>query len=236
MSAVSPVVQPEHDAAEVRERADEILERSEYTSSESLGELLGRKVSELFDWFADGLAGPGSAGGGVLGWLAWLVLVLMVAAAVVLLVRALVTGRLTGPSVRRRRPGDGVVVAGPERPPADWLREAEEHEAAGRWRQGVLCRYRALVSELVARRVVSEAVGRTTGELRREADAHLPPTASEAFAEASSLFDEVWYGGAESGVGERDRLVSQSHSVLSAPRSEPAGAAGDFSSTSEVAR
>jgi hypothetical protein len=156
-----------------------------------------------------------------------------------------VTGRFGRSVVRGRvRDDDGVVTeTALERSPAMWLGDAEEHEAAGRWREGILCRYRALVVELSARRIVREVAGRTSGELKREVATAMAPAGADelpatepealpasvtpvgsmaqAFSEATELFEEVWYGGVESGPADRDRFDQLSRRVLTVP-SDPA--------------
>lgn len=224
--------EPTHDPSEVRELTDEILERPEYNPSESITELISRKVGEFFDWLFGGFEGPGAAsgGGGTLGWLAWLVLIVMIVGVAAFVGWAVATGRLRGPVRRRgRSPGDDGVVVGvdDQHPPARWLNEAEAHEAAGRWRQGILCRYRALVLELAGRGIVSEVAGRTSGELAREVAARevaapVPTSGGapnlslrEGFSQATDMFEEVWYGGADSRSTERDRFAELATSVLS---------------------
>lgn len=248
-AASANLLAPTQDPAEVRETADEILERSEYNPSETLGELIQRKIAELFDWLFGGFQGPGgsggSGGGGILGWLAWLVLVLLLLGVVVFLVRAIASGRLSGSRRRghRGRDDDGFVVeVGQEQSSASWLGEAEGHEAAGRWRNGIQCRYRALIVELASRGVVDEAAGRTSGELRQEvmavassAGAELGAPLGEDFSEATELFEEIWYGGLETGPAERDRFAELAGKVLGFAAGTPADAVASPAQSTEVA-
>lgn len=115
-----------------------------------------------------------------------LVLLAAVAAVLALVVRY-------GRGVRRdpalAAPFDGQVG----RNAADWLADAEASEAAGRWRDGVRCRYRALVAGLAERGLVEEVPGRTSGEYRSAVEEALP-AGSAAFARATAVFEAVWYG------------------------------------------
>lgn len=79
------------------------------------------------------------------------------------------------------------------REPRGWRDEADSHSAAGRYRDALRCRYRALVGDLARRGLLDEIPGRTTGEERRELYASAP-NALPAFREAADLFDAAWYG------------------------------------------
>lgn len=173
-----PVVDPET----VRRTVDEVLAQPEYAPLEpglverALG-WLAEQVGRLVELIA-----RGGAGG--------LVAALLVLAGVVVVVvlAARFTRRL------RRDPGAEAPVAGEVgRRAADWHADAAEHEAAGRWRPALRCRYRALVAELAADGLVDEVPGRTTGEYLRQACAALP-AAAEPLAAATAAFDAAWYG------------------------------------------
>ena len=92
------------------------------------------------------------------------------------------------------------------RRPDEWRAEAARLEAEGRWAEGLRCRYRALVAELVARGAIAELPGRTAGEYVRDVSASLPQ-AAPSFAAATELFEAVWYGGAETGAAEAARFA-----------------------------
>ena len=76
---------------------------------------------------------------------------------------------------------------------ADYRREAEEHAAAGRWREAVRARFRAVARELEQRGVLDPRPGRTAGEIAREAAAAVPTIAAASRA-AALAFDAAWYG------------------------------------------
>ena len=64
---------------------------------------------------------------------------------------------------------------GGARTAAQWRAEAAAHDAAGRWREALRCRYRALVAELAGRGLVEEIPGRTSGEYRIQCGQQLQP-------------------------------------------------------------
>lgn len=173
---------PAVDPDTVRRTVDEVLAQPEYAPLEpglverALG-WLAEQIGRLIE-----LIGRGGAGGLVAA------VVVLAATVVVVVLAARFARRL------RRDPGVEAPVAGDVgRRPADWHAEAAEHEAAGRWRPALRCRYRALVAELAAAGLVDEVPGRTTGEYLRQGSAALP-VAADALAAATAAFDAAWYG------------------------------------------
>ena len=202
--------EPQHDPDEVRRRADEILSRQQYQWDDESRNPLER----LADWIAEQLSKlTGSFGGGgtLPTWVGWLVLGLLV------LLIAFILFRLRGNLRRNPRasgtPGAVVVAEGEDR--VDWAAEADRHEAAGRWREALRCRYRVLVGELSERGVIPDLVGRTAGEYVRDVGRTCPP-ASPAFRAATGLFEAAWYGGEDTGPAERDRFAQLAGEVLAA--------------------
>jgi hypothetical protein len=193
---------PEASGEEVRRLAREVLADPAFDRAqpgllvrardwffEQLGELLGRLVAAAGD-------GP----------LAWVVVAVVVAGALVMVVR------LTRDVHREPRSATGPL-SGPRRPPADWLAEASRLEAAGDWRAGLRCRHRALVASLAGRGLVTEVPGRTAGEYRL-AVATAAPAAADAFAGATSLFEVAWYGHGEVGAEDVRRFTDLADQVL----------------------
>jgi hypothetical protein len=149
---------------------------------------------------------PDTSSGGGTAWAAvfeiviWVVFFSLIAALVFVIVRVLLTTNF-GTRRRRRKHGDDVeaveelspVVIDRTREPADWRREAEEHRAAGRHRDAVRCRYRALVGDLARRGLIDEIPGRTSGEERIQMTS-VAPREAPAFSSAAELFDEAWFG------------------------------------------
>lgn len=211
---------PQHDPERAREVADEILARSEYQWDD------GRSlVDRVGEWIAEQLGrllSPLGVGGGIPVWLGWLVLALLVAVVVFLVVRSRRGWR------RDHRPGgrggEPVVVTESDLH-VDWAAAADRHEREGRWRDGLRCRYRALVGSLAQRDVLGDLAGRTSGELAREVAVVRPP-AARPMAAATELFEEAWYGGEAMGPAERDRFVTLAGEVLAATEATVGAAAG----------
>jgi len=208
----------QHDPEAVRRAADEILSRPEYRWDEPAS----NPLEGIAEWIADRLAGItstfGVGGASLPVWVGYAVLTLLV-----VLVAFIVWRSRAG--LRRRAvpaPAEprGIVAAGEER--LDWAAEAERHEAAGRWRDGLRCRYRVLVGELAGRELIPDLVGRTAGELVADVRASCPP-AAPAFRVATDLFESVWYGGAATGPPERDRFARLAADALAVARPGPGG-------------
>jgi hypothetical protein len=162
------------------------------------------------------LADVGIGSAGAASWLAWLVLGVLVAGIVALAVWLVlqVSGQGWGSGRPKNAEGDPIILDVDEhRSAGEWLSEAERHESEGRWREGLLCRYRSLVSELVERKVIPDAVGRTAGEYLGDVRQRHPADAG-TFAAATELFEDSWYGGAETGPTERDLFVGLAGQVL----------------------
>ena len=110
---------------------------------------------------------------------------------------------------------DGVVVVDRSREPFSALADADEHRRAGRYRDAVRCRYRALVGDLARRGLVDEIPGRTTGEERAQMG-RTQPAASRPFAAAADLFDGAWFGHYEVAAADDDRFQGLEREVLAA--------------------
>lgn len=175
----------------------------------------------------------GGGGGGIdlsfLSLLLWLLLGAAVVAVIVLLVRRTdMWARLAG---KRRASDDddddndevdddadeviddGAVFVDRSREPTDWRKEAEQHRAAGRIREALRCRYRALVGDLARRGLIDEIPGRTTGEERTQL-ASVRPQVALPFNDAADLFDSAWYGHVAVGEGDVDRFQLLEGDVL----------------------
>jgi predicted lipid-binding transport protein (Tim44 family) len=198
---------PSRDPSEVHRAVDEVLSRPEFRQAARplLDRILTRVLALLGELLASLMA---TTAGSVIG------LALFIA---ILLLLALLATRFAR-TMSRSPEVAAAVVAAPRRGAAEWRAEAEEHEAAGEWRQAVRCRYRALVADLSSRGVVEEAPGRTSGEYRGEVGRNLP-AAAEAFAGATEVFDRAWYGRRPTGEVEVQRFRHLAGRVLEgAPR------------------
>lgn len=201
----------ERDPAVVRDLADEILSRPEYREpGESLLERIDRVVTEFIDSLLSSLGF--ATGGGIASWIAWLTLFALVAAVVAFVVWMLRSGGWRRTS--RVDAASAVLSTAVERSAAEWLAEAERHEADARWREALLARYRALVAELTERDLLPAAAGRTAGEYLRHIVAQ-HPAAAPSFAAVTELFEAVCYGGVEVGPPERDGFAALAAATLS---------------------
>ena len=172
---------------------------------------------------------PRSGGGGggfdasFLSIFLWIALV----AAVVFAVIAVVRGGFGG--AKRSKRGahadddetddevieEGAVFVDRSREPGDWRQQADEHRRAGRYREALRCRYRALVGDLARRGWIDEIPGRTTGEHRRQVH-QVTPAAGDAFDAVADLFDGAWYGHFDVDERDDDRFRELEQTVLAA--------------------
>ena len=191
-------------ADEARQRADEILARPEFRPPEQT--LLQRAL----DWVDETIRSvlstllTGSAG----SIIAWVVLALFIVVVVVVASRVLRTVQ----SVPTHHVEHDARQA---RTALDWAREADACEREGKWKEGLRCRYRALVAALIERDMLRDVPGRTTGEFRRELGEHAPSEAVAAFDEATDLFEAAWYGDRPTGADESASFRRLADDVLS---------------------
>lgn len=187
---------PEPDADAINRAAEKVLGRPEFRRpaptiferiEDGIREALGRALEKLF-----------GSGAGTL--VAWLVLVVAIGLVAYFVYRL---GQTATPDRAGATRPEMVELS---RSPAEWRTEAEQAERKGRWKYGLLARYRALVGQLVLDGVLDEIPGRTAGEYRREVEQRRPDL-HPTFAEATTLFERAWYGDESTGAVERDRFV-----------------------------
>ena len=194
---------PERGGEEVVQRMDEILARPEFRQPgkpllQRILEEIERRIGDVFEALTSG---------GRASLVAWAIVVALAAAIAFMAARfARSVGR--DPVVKQT-----TGASEPVRPAVAWRSEAEAHEANGRWRDAVRCRYRALVADLASRGVVEEIPGRTSGEYRGLV-ASTRPAAAGDFSSASDVFDRAWYGGIPAGPDDAARLRSLEDRVL----------------------
>lgn len=167
-------------------------------------------------------SGSGGANLNWLGGLLWLLFIALLVMLAVFLVRYLLdrSGRR-----RKRQQSDAddvddldqveqaAVAIDRSREPTNWRAEAEEHRRAGRYREALRCRYRALVGDLARRGLIDEIPGRTTGEERTQLR-QVQPTAGTPFTSAADLFDGAWYGHHAVDADDDERFQSFERDVL----------------------
>lgn len=214
---------PTADPDEVRREAERILRDGDFGRSDEAPP----EVSQEGDPGTPGDASepreapvpPAFGGMGAVGQVVMWILVVAVAALAMWLIWRFVRNR-RGREGSNAEDDDFLVEDRPpdatDRPSDEWLAMAEQAEAAGAWRDGLLYRYRSLVVALIDAAVVEPVVGRTVGE-HREDVALRAPGGSESFDEAAWLFERAWYGERSTGPEERDRfriLAEQARSAL----------------------
>ncbi len=168
----------------------------------------------------------GSGASGVsldwVGALLWLVLITAVLAMLAYLVRYLMERSGRARARKKRAAGNeddldqveqAAVAIDRSREPTNWRAEADEHRRAGRYREAMRCRYRALVGDLARRGLIDEIPGRTTGEERSQLR-RVQPDAGNPFTSAADLFDGAWYGHHAVDADDDDRFQSFERDVL----------------------
>ncbi|HUH06605.1 MAG TPA: DUF4129 domain-containing protein [Egibacteraceae bacterium] len=196
---------PQTDPDEVRRIAQEVLARPEYRWETTFRERVWTWFSEQLLRIVDAISGTGQAR--LIGT------AVIVAAAAVVLWLTYRFGRTV-----RAAPGVRPGIEGPVgRSAAEWRQEAVGHEGAGRWRDAVRCRYRALLAELAVDRIVDERPGRTAGEYVAEVRVRAP-AAAEPFEAVTETFQIAWYGHGAVGAADSARLVAESERTATAAR------------------
>ena len=193
-----------HDPRAVRDLADRIL-------SESRFDRPPKSIPDrILEWFGEQLGRVlGSFVGSGAGTLvAWALVAVAVGFVVYLVVRYGRVGRL--PRALERPPSVMVELT---RTAAEWRADAARLEAQGRWKEGLRCRHRALIGDLVRRGVIPEQAGRTAREYARDVASALPD-AAPAMAAATELFEAAWYGDVPTGSDEAERFERFDHQVL----------------------
>jgi len=166
-------------------------------------------LAQIVRWLGHHLAFAATRllGGGYGALVGWMLLGLAVA----------VVGLLVylGTRTLRRDPArpEPPIRVEVHRSPTDWRRLAEEYEGRSEWKEGLRCRYRALISELIALHVVLDLPGRTTGEYRGDVGATLPGAATD-FAGASELFERAWYGDRATGADQSGQFARLADAVV----------------------
>ncbi|HQZ34690.1 MAG TPA: DUF4129 domain-containing protein [Ilumatobacteraceae bacterium] len=168
---------------------------------------------------------PQGKGGGVdLSIVSLLLWALLIAAVIGLLYMVLRSvAKTSGRGRARKKPVVGeddddlverdAVAVDRSREPVNWRTEAEQHRLAGRYRDALRCRYRALVGDLARRGLIDEIPGRTTGEERVQLG-RVTPVASTSFNSAADLFDGAWYGHLDVDAADDDHFQVLERDVL----------------------
>jgi Domain of unknown function (DUF4129) len=194
LAAVSPSPNPvTRGSAQAAARA-ELSKRAYHRNDPSVVdrglEWLLKRLQKILD------ASAGHAPGHGVGLFLILVLVAAVVALIVVRVGVL---RRTARSSDQPIFGIGGSTAD------DHRKAAAQFAADGLWAEAIRERLRAIVRELEQRGVLDPRPGRTAAELSREAGTQLPALADD-LRTATSIFDEVWYGGRTATAAEEELL------------------------------
>jgi hypothetical protein len=205
--AARPLPQPHQAPGVSKAKATAILSERQFRAARP------GLVAQILRWLGQhlALAATRLLGGGYGALLGWMLLGLAVA--VVGLLVYIGTRTLRGDPARL----DAPLRVEVHRSPTDWRRLADEHEARSDWKEGLRCRYRALIAELIALHVVLDLPGRTTGEYRGDVGATLPEAAPD-FAGASELFERAWYGDRPTGADQSRQFVQLAEAVVDQAR------------------
>jgi hypothetical protein len=210
-----PILHPgQTDPETARETADEVMSRPEFDVQQGLFGRVAEWLRELLDFQPP----EPDAGGGTLdlGWLGsllgWVVILALLGLAAFLLFRY----------VRLRRRGERVddaeeLQVEDATPLREKRSDAEALEAAGRWREAMLARYRDLVEALIADGRLAPVPGRTAGEYSDDLAAVLPQLAAP-FDDATELFERAWYGNLPTGHQESAEFQEAAGRVLAGSR------------------
>ncbi len=189
---------------EIRQAAEDVFDRQEFQRHKSL-------LQRFWDWLTSLFPKGGGSGFAAASTLLLYLALAALIGALIFVVVQLIRSRVRA-TPKSKTDDVQVTIEGP-RSTASWQEEAEEHEAAGRWKDAILARYRELVGALVDRGVLSTQPGRTTGELRVELASGFPAVATE-FDEATTLFELPWYADVATGPEENVRFKALAARVL----------------------
>jgi hypothetical protein len=211
-------ISPDRD--EIRRVTDEVFSGAEFSTEPTLWERFLDWLSTLFDVSAPAAdAGSGGSFAAVANLLLYVLVIVLVVGLVAIIV--MVIRRWPGRS--KRDDGDDFVVeVGEERPTSDWLAMALLAESEERWKDALLCRYRAVIGSLVDDDVIAGVPGATTGELRVQVHDAVPP-ADEPFDAVTRLLEDAWYRGRATGPDENAEFRAGATKVAAAAAAVAAG-------------
>ncbi len=186
---------------ELREAAEEILRRPEFSDPDStwfdrgLGWIWDR-VSDLF---------RGLAGGDIGSWVGLLVIAALIGGLIWLIGRTSVAGERMAPRVE----SPTSVVERHRLRAQEWRRRADEARANGDWAEAVRCEHRHLAAVLDERAWLVERDHRTASELID--DVRDVPDIVGGLSDVTASFENVWYGeaAADERLADAVRAVSE---------------------------
>ena len=186
-SAVSPNGQP--DFGRARAEANAVLARAEFQRGGG-PTWWDRAKSWMFGWLLrlfSGVAQVGAAAPWLGTLLEWLFFVGAAVGLLFFLLRNVARQRL-----RVSLEAQGLQTTAWDREADDWAQWAEQHAAAGEWREAVHCLYWAAIVSLEARRAWRHNPTRTPREYVRLLKAG--STQQQGLRRLTQIFERVWYG------------------------------------------
>lgn len=203
-------VPPSIDPSEAERAARAVLSDRKYIEAARPPSLRER----FFDWVGEQITEllQALSSGGGRGIIAWIIVGVFVAVIGFLLFRLLGT---VDPVRKVRASPEIDVSLFANRSAAEWVRAAEEAEAAGEWSEGLRCRHRALVAELLERDLIDRRPGRTAADISRLGAQRVPAAGGDLDA-ATRIFEDVWYGWTEADASTRDTFTAHAAAVRSA--------------------
>lgn len=203
----------EHDPADVRSRAQELLARPPYADDAGVVEQLLNMIGERVAGFLQAVLSAMS-GDALVAWIIVGVGVLLLGAFVWRVTRGTTVDR----SIAEVAPGAMTRSA------AQWHDLADRHAAAGELFDAVRCRYAALVAALTEAATIEDVPGRTVRELDAEVAVNDPLVAGDVAAAGRSI-EAIVYGRQPPTQADLDivtaaaRAVAPSRSKVSVVRS-----------------
>lgn len=191
---------------EARRRALAELGKAKYGGTpdwlQRFADRAARLAERLIDLYNQ-LSGRQSGGGVRPGF--------VIAVLVLLAAIALVVWRVGLPKWRGRRRSESLDLD-PAVPAADYRDLAAEHARAGRWREAVRDRFRAVVRELEVRTIIDVRPARTAWEAAYSASRVLPECA-DALHAGAEMFNAVVYGDRVADAAAYAQLVAVDETV-----------------------
>lgn len=202
----------EHDPADVRSRAKDLLARPPYADDagvvERLLNLIGERIAGFLQAVLSALSGD--------ALVAWIIVGVGVVVLSALVWRA-TRGTTVDRSIAEVAPGATTRSA------AQWHDLADRHVAAGELFDAVRCRYAAVVAALTEAATIEDVPGRTVRELGAEVAVNAPLVADDVAA-AGRRIEAIVYGRQPPTQADLDivtaaaRAVERSRSKASAVR------------------
>jgi hypothetical protein len=224
-SAATPNAQQQQSFSRAREEANAVLSRAEFQRGGG-PTWWDRTKAQILTWLGrlfEGIEQVGSAAPWLGTLLEWVFFVGAAVGLLFFLLRNVARQRL-----RISLEDTAFQTSAWDREADDWAQWAEEHAAAGEWREAVHCLYWAAIVSLEARRAWRHNPTRTPREYVRL----LKPGSAQQkdLRSLTQIFERVWYGLRETEAAEYAEARAM-HERLAASAAEAEGKSSDASET-----